>query len=607
MPKSDPSIHLLPDHTINQIAAGEVIENPASVVKELVENSIDSGAEKVVVEIIGGGFHSIKVSDDGCGLGKENLPMAFVRHATSKIGQIRDMDELASMGFRGEALASIGSVAKVKLTSKSQFSDTSGYQIECFGGKVSPVKASARAVGTTLIVESLFYNVPARRSFQKSSSAATRDIVKLVTKLMLAHPFCGMKLICDGAVKLEASCPPTKDTAEAIKLRIEEVMGHEEVDKMIPIDVKGADKRVIGFLGTPSSSRKTRLGQYLFINNRPVVSPVISSAIYDAFGTRLTQGEHPTFILHISLPSVLQDVNVHPQKKEIRLKSKTSLYSWLLRSIENAFGRFESVSSPVISDEVAPEPAPISVPEFSSPSVSDWQAESFSSFVQQVPTAVMEQAKKVEPTLMEKVELPINLLGRYKGWAFIEKSSLPSDFFPPYWDRQAEVEAMAIFDLKRASLRVEFDKLVGSLAKGQTSSQALLLPKTVTYAPYEVEVIEKHREGLKQLGIELRPFGPQSFAIEALPMQIGESEVESLVVELATAFEANLGSEEAKRRERLALLMLRHMKEPPVRGLDVEVRYLFQALRKTSAPYYCPRGQAIFGLIGESKFEKLLS
>lgn len=607
--KKSPLIKTLCDHTINQIAAGEVIESPASVIKELVENSVDAGATRILVTTVGGGFRSITVSDNGHGMDEPNLEKALLRHATSKIRTITDMDALLSMGFRGEALASIAAISKMSVTTKPSFTNSSsGAKLVSKGGKMEPLAAAAREQGTTTVVEHLFYNVPARRAFQKGATASTREIIKLMTKLALAHPRVAMELICDGALRIqteEASCDLVDK--KALTDRIHQVLGEEIAQTMIAVDTKLNDKHLMGFLGTPASARATRSGQYLFVNHRPVVSPFISKAIYDALGTRLASGEHPCFILHLTLPSNLQDVNVHPQKKEIRFKDKAGLYSWIFKAVESALGRME-LSSPVQEIELEQKPefskeptVPLFRTRSSSPSWGAWQE---SSTIKSELSVEKVEAETL--SMFTEKSRPLVILGHFKTWAFLDETLFHGQAKPPYWKENFK-EGMVVFDVKKAQQRTAFEEIIASLKKGGASAQALLVPKTLEYAPHEMELVEKHTGMLAKLGIELRSFGKSSFIVEALKEQLDSPYLRDLVLELANSLEEGTGVLAKKQEETLALLMVGHIKALGKGAAEVEIRYTFEKLMQTTSPYYSPKGEAIFGFMGESDLEQLLS
>ncbi|HVX00011.1 MAG TPA: DNA mismatch repair endonuclease MutL, partial [Candidatus Babeliaceae bacterium] len=297
------TIRVLTEETINQIAAGEVIENPASVVKELVENAIDAGAHQISIEVKGGGFQLIRVSDDGCGMNQEDALLCFERHATSKIGGIDDLSSLLSMGFRGEALASIASISRVHLI--TSLHDGQGTEVEVGAGKVKSVGPASRKKGTTFEIRALFYNVPARKKFQKQAAGAFAEIHKLVITLALAHPEIGFELISNEQVIL-------KVIPASLESRISDLFQSSFLSTKLPISGQERDYAVDGFLGIPADHRSNRTGQYLFVNRRPIFSPQVAWAIKEGYGERLSENRYPLFVVYLTVPPALLDVNVHP-------------------------------------------------------------------------------------------------------------------------------------------------------------------------------------------------------------------------------------------------------------------------------------------------------
>ncbi|MFS8563958.1 MAG: DNA mismatch repair endonuclease MutL [Rhabdochlamydiaceae bacterium] len=336
-------IQILSNETINRIAAGEAIESPASVVKELVENAIDAGSKRIFVEIKEGGFQLIRVIDNGCGMGPDDALLSLERHATSKIRQAEDLSSLMTMGFRGEALASIAAISKLSLT--TAVSDAPGTKVECEGGRVLSLAPFPRRPGTTIDVRSLFYNVPARKKFQKSSAAATADVHRLLIALALAHPEITFEFVSQ-----EKEVFSFAGNMEQV-LRIREVFGGEFVKEMKALDVQIGEYRIKGYLASPAQSRLNKTGQYTFINRRSVVAPLISFAVKEGYGMRLDGDRYPVYILHLDIPPSVVDVNVHPQKREVRFQQEAFLKQLVKEQIEKSF----HASIPTQSVSFSPE------------------------------------------------------------------------------------------------------------------------------------------------------------------------------------------------------------------------------------------------------------
>lgn len=325
------TIFVLSDTAINQIAAGEVVEGPASVVKELVENAVDAGADRVSVEIKGGGHFLIEVADNGKGMTKEDVLLSIERFATSKISSLEDLSKLQSMGFRGEALAAISSVSKFSICSSTGGVAT---LLESAGGKNIKEKEASRGRGTTISVESLFYNTPARKKFQKARGPSTTEIVKCITKLSLCHRGCTFSLTVDGKEVFSVEKGANK--------RVEEVLGKDFFSPAIKVDYLGDGLKINGIIAGPEKTRSNRLGQYLVVNKRNVYSLLVSNAVLAGFGTAIGKGDFPLFFLDMTFDPSKIDVNVHPQKKEIRFQEEEKVFSMVREAVSGALtGSFE--------------------------------------------------------------------------------------------------------------------------------------------------------------------------------------------------------------------------------------------------------------------------
>ena len=430
-------IYKLPDGVINQIAAGEVVENPASIVKELIENSLDAGAKRIAIEIVHGGQQLIRLEDDGCGMGPEDALLSLERHATSKIKTVDDLNLLATMGFRGEALAAIASVSHFEIKT----SNGVGTRILAEGGKVIAVEPCARNRGTTIEVRSLFYNVPARKKFQKSPSANLAQITRIVETIALAHP--------EVAFVLNHK----QFAAAGWKERIEEILGEHEHE------VKG--EAVSGFIAAPGKAMATRVGQYVFINRRPIFSPLIAKAVKQGFGTRIGEHAYPRFVLFLDISPDSIDVNVHPQKREVRFRDEGRVFRLVQEAVSQAF-----TPSVTFASEISFTPPPLSwTPTFSF-------AETYS-------------APPVLPIVFpEKV---LTVLGPY---LLLQK------------------EHLILVDLRAAQARILFESFQGK--KGP--SEPLIVPLEMPLARGE----EKVAEQLNEVGIECRILH-KILVVDALP------------------------------------------------------------------------------------------
>lgn len=396
-------IQKLPESVVNQIAAGEVVENPASIVKELIENSLDAGAKRIGVTIVAGGQQLIRIEDDGCGMGPEDALLSLERHATSKIRAVEDLLSLSTMGFRGEALAAISSVSQFELkTSEGGV----GVQILSEGGQIVAVSPVARNQGTTIEVRSLFYNVPARKKFQKSATTNAAQVARVVEVIALAHPEVSFSL--NGKKELASADWPQ---------RIQEIVGEHEHE----VQFERNGMKLWGFVAAPSKAMINRTGQYLFINRRSIFSPLISKAVKEAFATRIGEHSYPPYVLFLEIPAEWVDVNVHPQKKEARFRDEGQIF----RFIQDAISKVFIGPDPIFSDPISFVPPP-----------------SFS-FAEPLPFFQTEPAPELEIAFPDR---PLTVMGSY---LLVQK------------------EHLILVDLRAAHARVLFESLKIQTGKSQ--------------------------------------------------------------------------------------------------------------------------------------------
>ncbi len=459
-------IYLLSEETINQIAAGEVVENPASVVKELIDNAIDAGASRISVEIQGGGFLLIRVADDGVGMSREDAGVALQRHATSKIRSAEDLQRVMTMGFRGEALASIASISRMVLTSAEE--GAAGVKIE-----EGDISVCARSRGTTVEVKSLFYNVPARKKFQKSAQASVVEIQRVLTALALGYPEITFEfknndnLVFSWMAKVE------------LKGRIEEALGEEFLKSATKIEAEGVE----GFMASPLNARPNRRGQYLFVNRRPVFSIPLSFAVKEAFGTKIDLDRHPQFVLHLKVEPHLVDVNVHPQKKEVRFQDEGALK----RKIREA-----------MATDFIPKGMEALPRDFSFPPLVFREEEITQEWVLPI-------RKEVQP------------LGVYEHYLFVDAMTV-----------EGYGSGILMVDLLAAKEKIAFEKI----KEKRVPSQGLLIPEKLELSSLEAKEIELHREELEGAGLSLRLLGKGAYLIEAVPPFLEIEDLKELICQV---------------------------------------------------------------------------
>ncbi len=544
-------IRVLSESTINQIAAGEIIEDPASLIKELIENSVDAGSSKVNVHVHGGGHLSIEVSDDGSGMAKDDAILCLERHATSKISEFNDLNTLVSMGFRGEALASIGAVSKMEIETAEY--GVIGTKVTCHGGKILKVEPVSRNQGTTIKVISLFYNVPARKKFQKPASQSLAEIKKMLTRVALAHPAVSLTLTSHEKDLLTTTAKKEK--------RIEEVLGKGFLEQTKPIQFEREGYKISGIIGTPSNTRSNRLAQYLLINKRPVVSSHVERAIQSAFGTRIGTKEYPLFVLWMEVPPERLDVNVHPQKIFVRFCQEEKIEHFIKQAIESAF--FEA-------------PRPVVYPKFENqrPVIP----------VTQPPSLLfLEPKQEYQPALIEE---EMEVVGFYDDIAFVK---LPSTL--PWYPE----ESLVVVDIPKLDAKIQFHKMTTRL--GDAEMEQLLFPEIIKVTKAEEEIIEKHQPLLQKIGIAIRPFGKETFAIDALSPLFSPSQLRKILDLLFVEFRKEFTL------EGVCKLLLNF--RPPKIYNSAELRHLLKELFKLPDPFYAPNGKLILKKFNkEEMFDK---
>lgn len=547
-------ICLLPGRMIDQIAAGEVIENPASVVKELIENSIDAGAKTIAITIGAGGKQKILIEDDGIGMDEKNLKMSLVRHATSKIADYDDLFSFSSFGFRGEALASIASISKLTIYSKTSDQEH-GYKVFCEGGKIIEEQMAARNRGTTVLVESLFYNVPARKKFQKSILSCTSGIIKTIHLISLAYPDVKMTF----ASEEKNLCFNQTD----LKKRVEKILGKDFVKKSCCFEHKEGSLLVKGFLGDPSFVRYNRKGGYLFINNRPVFCPMIFKAIKDGYATHIPEKCFPAFVVFLQVPPKWIDVNVHPQKKEVRLLEEKMLYSFMRDVVIDNLGKTHEI--PKINKDFS-----FSVPE-----------KPYDPYVEE-PAASFNMEQK---SFSIKEDLPFEAIKIVGQYLLIEQQYLSLEM-------QSDV-SIVIIDLQAVLAKSLF---LGSKKKID-SMQRLTIPYTFDICKDEVEKVRQNSGFIEKMGLEFRILGEKTIAIDAMLSFLKQQEIP----EIFSNFSKGTNIAQDKKVARLCSLIAKRKKV----FSSEEAKHLFFELHSMKNPLYCPLGKKVFTELNIEVIERL--
>ncbi|MBN2864878.1 MAG: DNA mismatch repair endonuclease MutL [Thiotrichales bacterium] len=545
-------ISQLPSHLADQIAAGEVVERPASVVKELLENALDSGATQIDITIELGGTQSIQVTDNGYGIPKDELTLAVSRHATSKIKSAEDLAAVHTLGFRGEALASISSVSRFEIVSKVADS-SAAWQLHAEGeGRWSEMKPVAGTVGTTVKVEDLFFNTPARKKFLRSPQTEFSQIDQLVKRVMLSRPKVGFKLTHNNKV-IRHVLPVNSDSAET--KRLTQLMGQAFVQQSLAVEFESADIQLSGWVGLPTFNRSQTDMQYLFVNGRIVRDRLLSYAVKQAYADVLYHGRHPAYLLFLEIPHDLVDVNVHPAKYEVRFANGRWVYDFLRRSVR------EAVSRPVSAEQGSGGTLSSGFMQGSSQGQVGFNHVSPSAFANlgggnlpnfsgdsQAAMRFQAPSSNSSATLSERFKYEANpLLGAEStGFGIEERSSNYADMglakdVSEHKLGYAKMQLHGIFilaenqkglvlvDMHAAHERVVYERLKAQWQNQRLISQPLLVPMALALESSQISIWEAHQDWFTQLGFEMEVLGPEQLKVTALPALLVKSDVVNLV------------------------------------------------------------------------------
>jgi DNA mismatch repair protein MutL len=535
-------IRRLPQDVAAKIAAGEVVERPAAVVKELVENAIDAAARQIRVDLMGGGLDLIRVTDDGAGLAREDLPLAFARHATSKIGALDDLERITTLGFRGEALASVAAVSSVTLVSRPVEAEI-GAQISVNEGAVSEVNATGAARGTTVSVRGLFASVPARLKFLKTRATETGRCMQLVEQYALAYPEIRFVVTSEGRqALLTAGYGKLRNVIAAVYgLSVAEQMtplGASSEDETLDPKVMGERPVVSGYVSKPTCYKATRQYMSFFVNRRWVQSRTLSFAVEEAYHSLLLTGRHPVAVVNISLDPALIDVNVHPAKTEIRFLRERQVYAAVQRATREAV--LAGAETPVVSSRGFTIPeweirSPVSglptnqeTQETTERQANLWQTAAPIPTERQTADDTPAPGETTEDTRDDEVAIGGRALPLLRVLGQVSQSYIITE----------GPDGMYLVDQHAAHERILLERMIAALRERAVASQLLLDPLPVELAPAELEIVSEHLEQLRAIGFEIEPFGAESLLVRAVPAALSKAqtgELRELLVALAGA------------------------------------------------------------------------
>lgn len=616
-------IRLLPDSVANQIAAGEVIQRPASVVKELVENAVDAGAKHIDVQVVDAGKTSIQVIDDGKGMSETDARLAFERHATSKIREASDLFALHTMGFRGEALASIAAVAQVELRTRLEGEEL-GTSLCISGSKVESQETISCPQGCNFNVKNLFFNVPARRKFLKSNQTELNNILAEFERIALVNPEVSFTLHHNGTEMMNLP-------AIQLKQRIMGVFGKKINQELLPLEVDTTMVRVSGFVGRPDSSRKKGARQFFFVNGRYMRHPYFHKAVMDAYERLIPAGEQVSYFIYFDVDPSHIDVNIHPTKTEIKFENEQAVWQILTAVIKETLGKFNAVPSIDFDAEGMPdipafESSPYTVVQapkteydpnynpfntssspsssYSRPRVDGWE-ELYGGY----GASMQAVAYPREDVFMEEelagMETPSNLYAPTEVQTAMETSTLHYQFKGKYILTSVK-SGLMIIDQQRAHVRVLYDRYLAQIENRKGASQGMLFPDIVQFPVSEIPVLESIMEDLSYLGFELTDLGGGSYAINGIPSGIEGLNPVDLVQDMVhTAIEKGCRVK-AEVQGMLALSLAKAASIVQGQVLsNEEMNQLVDELLTSASPNYTPDGKKAIAMIGDDELEKL--
>ena len=625
-------IRLLPDAVANQIAAGEVIQRPASVVKELVENSIDAGASEIHVLVTDAGKTCIQVVDNGQGMSETDARLSFERHATSKIRQAQDLFALHTMGFRGEALASIAAVAEVDLKTR-QAGEELGTRLQIAGSKVESQEVVSCAEGCNFSVKNLFFNVPARRKFLKSNSTELSNVLAEFERIALVHPDVAFYLYSNDSELFNLP-------ATTVRQRIMGVFGKKINQQLLPVEVSTSMVTISGFVGKPESARKKGNHQYFFVNGRYMRHPYFHKAVLDAYERLIPVGEQISYFLYFEVDPAHIDVNIHPTKTEIKFENEQSIWQILAAAVKETLGRFNEVPTIDFDTEDRPEQMPsyedkpswATPPEvhynshynpFDTSSSRQNKASSFEALYGPIPQRGVSSAESLfpdEPTSLPSSE-PDN------SWEMVDTAAAAPQL--PFESQKESAEStsgsglyqfkgryiltsvksgLMLIDQHRAHVRVLFDRYMEQIRQGKGYSQGVLFPEIIQLPPSEAALLEALSDDFAAVGFELSSLGGGSYAIQGVPAGIEGLQPVELVRSMVTHAMEKGSDVKEEIQEQLALTLARASAIVYGQVLtSAEMSSLIDDLFATSTPSFTPDGRTVLTTLRDEEIEKLFN
>lgn len=603
-------IHLLPDAVANQIAAGEVIQRPASVIKELIENAIDAGASNINVVLEDAGRTLIQVVDDGKGMSDTDARLAFERHATSKIKKADDLFALKTMGFRGEALPSIAAVAHVKLTTRT-IENELGTQVEIEGSRIVSQEPCACPVGANFEVRNLFFNVPARRKFLKSNQTELNNIIQEFERIALVNPSVAFTLHHNGSLVTQLPSVP-------LRMRISNIFGRKLNELLLDIDVDTTLIHLKGFVGKPDSSKKKGCHQYLFVNGRFMRHPYFAKAIMEAYDQLIPTGEQIPYFLYFEVEPANIDVNIHPTKTEVKFENEQAIWQIIVAAIREVLGRFSAVPVLEFDTEGCPE-----IPIFQehgniAPPKLEFNS-NFNPFTKNSAPASSKSDNRWEtlyPDVLSGSGLDgyevTEITGEKPETLYTSQEEDTIEMSSEHIQLQGQYiltpvrSGMMIVNQQRAHIRILYDKYRAQMEGQPVSTQGLLFPEVVQFSIADALLLEEATDELKALGFELSPLGGGSFAVNGMPAGLEDIQPAVLLTNIVESIKDKSTGMEADIQHRLALTIARSAAIVVGQALtNAEMDNLINQLFACPNPNHTPDGKLIVTILQYADIERM--
>lgn len=609
-------IHLLPDSVANQIAAGEVIQRPASVVKELVENAIDAGAANIEVHIQDAGRTCIQIIDDGKGMSETDARLAFERHATSKITSAEDLFTLRTMGFRGEALPSIVAVAQVTLQTRTHDSEL-GTRLEIEGGRVLSQKPCVCPVGANFEVRNLFFNIPARRKFLKSNQTELNNIIQEFERIALVNHSVSFSLICDGTTSLRLM-------ASNQRRRIIDIFGKKTGDILVAVDVETTLVKIEGFVGRPESSRKKGAHQYFFVNGRYMRHPYFAKAVSSAFDGLIPDGEQIPFFLYLTIDPANIDVNISPTKTEVKFENEQAIWQIIHAGIRESLGRFNAMPT-IDFDNAQESEIPVmdaSRKDVAPPTVSfDASYNPFTKSSHNSATSYSPSQPNVGRTSVSGwEEMYAQLLSNAESKQKPEEELFPSEEFAQeevsslhfqyrgQYIISASNSGLMLIDQHRAHIRVLYDKYLRQISNEEHVTQGLLFPELLTLSPSDAQILEDLMQKVRSLGFDISSIGGGSYTINGVPSGFEglspQNIIQNMIDSVRNGGKADMS--EYTHRITLSLAKMSAIVEGQILSQS-EMEQLIGDLLKSTNPNLTPDGKTIIAILKQESISKMFA